>query len=363
MQNNFSCINYKGQKIGTFIIKERVGTNERGYAEWEGVCELCGEKRNFITTQIKSGKTSDCSCVVKKRQEERKKEVLNNDYKITLKDYLWKKVHNSWHLNPDNLPPEIEIKKSREILKGRTINDIQILYPCGFNADRRIMYVCKCFCGNYFLSSHKNLKNGNTKSCDCLRKQRVINSNIDRTDDIIGKTFDLLYVESFAGFEEKNNGKRVSLYNCICTCGRHCVKQGAYLRCGDTKSCGLCNFKSKGEVRTAKILEKNNIPYKAQYRFDDCLSPKGNYLYFDFGILDQNNNLLCLIEYDGEQHYNKNLQGFFTNQYDYIHERDVIKNEYCQNNNIKLYRIRFDENLDERMEEIINGLRCKFNSN
>ena len=46
-----------------------------------------------------------------------------NDYKIVLKDYLWKKVHNSWHLQLENLPPEIEIdtSKGRENLKGKKI--------------------------------------------------------------------------------------------------------------------------------------------------------------------------------------------------------------------------------------------------
>ena len=180
MKKNFSCINYKGQKIGTFIITERIGTNSRGYALWEGICELCGEKRNFITTQIKSNKTKDCLCVVKKRQEEKKKELINNNYEITLKNYLWKKVHNSWHCDPNNLPPEIEIEKTRENLKGTIINNINILYPCGFNTDIRIIYVCKCFCGNYFLSSHKNLKSGITKSCDCLRNKQVVMSNLSR---------------------------------------------------------------------------------------------------------------------------------------------------------------------------------------
>ena len=352
----YPAIDYTGTEIGTFVITKRIGTNDRGYALWEGQCKLCGEKRTYITTQIKAGKNAECNCVIKAKREQKKNEILQNDYKITLKEYLWKKIHNSWHLNPDNLPPEIEIPLRRENLKGQEFNNIQVLYPCGFNADRRIMYVCKCFCGSYFLTNHKNLKNGITKSCDCLRNQRVVETNQERTDDIVGKTFLHLYVESFAGFETKTSGKRVSLYNCICDCGRRCVKQGVYLRYGDTGSCGLCDFKSKGEAQVAKILDENAIIYKPQYYFKDCLSPLDNYLYFDFAILNKDGKVKYLIEFDGEQHYNPNLGGIFDGAYEYIHAHDVIKDNYCKDNNIKLYRIRFDEDVDKRMEEIINGL-------
>jgi hypothetical protein len=62
-------------------------------------------------------------------------------------------------------------------------------------------------------------------------------------------------------------------------------------------------------------------------------------LRFDFGILDDNNNLIYLIEYDGEQHYN--ITGGWSNQehLNNLQQRDKIKNEYCLINNIPLIRI------------------------
>ena len=63
--------------------------------------------------------------------------------------------------------------------------------------------------------------------------------------------------------------------------------------------------------------------------------------YFDFGILDGDNQLKYLIEFDGIQHFFKNNQfgqekeaSFKRNQ-----ERDRVKNDYCIKNNIPLIRI------------------------
>jgi hypothetical protein len=50
------------------------------------------------------------------------------------------------------------------------------------------------------------------------------------------------------------------------------------------------------------------------------------------------------IEYDGEQHFRENniwgKESFVRTK-----KHDKIKNEYCDKNNIRLIRIRFDENV------------------
>lgn len=44
------------------------------------------------------------------------------------------------------------------------------------------------------------------------------------------------------------------------------------------------------------ILDKNNIYYELEKKFDTCISPTGNLLSFDFYLPTEN----ILIEYDGE---------------------------------------------------------------
>ena len=86
-----------------------------------------------------------------------------------------------------------------------------------------------------------------------------------------------------------------------------------------------------------KILNKYNVDFKSQYKFNDCKSKRE--LPFDFYIT----NLNIVIEYDGIQHYRiikyfNGLDGFITTK---IH--DVIKTKYCKDNNIKLIRIPYWE--------------------
>ena len=67
------------------------------------------------------------------------------------------------------------------------------------------------------------------------------------------------------------------------------------------------------------------------------------YLLFDFAIFDKNNNLLCLIEYQGDIHF-KSTGGWNT-QESLIErqKRDLIKRQYCKKNNIRLIEILYTD--------------------
>ena len=113
----------------------------------------------------------------------------------------------------------------------------------------------------------------------------------------------------------------------------------------DGHGCPECNHKkSKGEKQIKCYLEENNIKYKEQIKFKDCLNIK--HLSFDFYLSDHN---IC-IEFDGEQHYK--IVEYFGGEKEYQKRilRDKIKNEYCLNNNIHLLRIRFDENIEDILD-------------
>lgn len=117
------------------------------------------------------------------------------------------------------------------------------------------------------------------------------------------------------------------------------------------RGCPVCN-NSKGELRISEILTMNNINYKQQYVFND-LKHK-SHLRFDFAIFDNNDKIKYLIEYNGEQHYtfkklfHRNYDSFLVNQY-----RDKIKMEYCIDKNIKLYVIRYDDDINLKMSIIL----------
>lgn len=108
--------------------------------------------------------------------------------------------------------------------------------------------------------------------------------------------------------------------------------------------CPKCKKISKGEKKILYFLESNNIKYKFQKKFNNCKNQ--NYLIFDFYLPEYN---ICL-EYDGEQHF-KPIK-YWGGEKGYLEriENDKIKNDFCKNNNIKLIRIRYDENVEEILE-------------
>ena len=75
-------------------------------------------------------------------------------------------------------------------------------------------------------------------------------------------------------------------------------------------------------------------------------------LRFDFS-LEFRGKVVCLIEYQGEQHYKPvdmfgGQEGFLLRQ-----KHDKMKALYCVRNNIPLFYIRYDEDLGKAMEGII----------
>lgn len=114
------------------------------------------------------------------------------------------------------------------------------------------------------------------------------------------------------------------------------------LKRGDTLSCG-CLKSSFGEQQIEKILKDKKLSYKKEFMFPDLLSENKVPLRFDFAIFNENNELSYLIEYDGEQHYLNKTDKIWTDNLQNRQIRDKIKNQYCLDNNIDLYRIPYWE--------------------
>lgn len=85
------------------------------------------------------------------------------------------------------------------------------------------------------------------------------------------------------------------------------------------------------------LLDELNIPYEQQVYFKD-LKYK-SYLYFDFGIYNDNNELLYLIEFQGRQHYKVPDCWGGEGALKENQKRDQLKREYCLKNNISLIEI------------------------
>ena len=107
-------------------------------------------------------------------------------------------------------------------------------------------------------------------------------------------------------------------------------------------SCKKCN-KSKGENNIDLYLKERNISFDREKTFKKCKFKK--VLPFDFYLIEFN---IC-IEYDGEQHY-KSIKFYGGEKnFELRKIKDNIKTNFCKDNDIKLIRIRYDENIEEKL--------------
>ena len=154
-------------------------------------------------------------------------------------------------------------------------------------------------------------------------KETVIKktSEINMTGQKIGK-WTVLYKT------EKRNAGGIIYWHCQCECGQEKDVLGTSLRQGKSLSCGNHTNISKGNTKISELLDEANIPYEIEKKFSTCKDKKE--LPFDFYV-----NNKYLIEYDGEQHFKKDS----VFDYEYTHSHDLIKSQWCKENNIPLIRI------------------------
>lgn len=231
-------------------------------------------------------------------------------------------------------------------LLGQRFGKLVVISKSESKNDRGYWH-CKCDCGNECDVNTNLLTSGHTQSCGCLHKEIQHQRREDLTGIKFGKLTPLYPIIS-------NKGDKQTYWHCKCDCGNECDVQTGHLKDGLTRSCGCT--KSFQEENIIKLLKDNNISFQYQYSFNDFKQYK-----FDFYINNQ-----YIIEFDGKQHFlwydtSWNNKENVTN----THNRDLIKNQYCFNNNIPIIRIPYDKEYDikDLQLETTNFLLTKDNEN
>lgn len=275
-------------------------------AYWDCQC-ICGKVITVNGSQLRNGRKVSCGCIKRKLNDD----IIQQRFGkliVLERDYTYAKKH----------------KVSKETS----------------------YYTCQCDCGKITTVSRKNLINGHTQSCGCLIKEKIFETNTtDLTNKKVGK---LLVLER----TEQKIPHGGYLWKCQCDCGNVTYVSTDKLVSNHTQSCGC--LRSKGEQLITKILTENNILYKKEYSFPDLVSELNIRLRFDYAILNPDNSIKILIEYDGQQH--DALGIFWGNSNEEQLKHDIQKNLYCKVNNIPLLRISWREynkiNYNYLMEEI-----------
>lgn len=224
---------------------------------------------------------------------------------------------------------------------GQIINNVLIkgIDPNSGGAGKHKKWICVCpYCQNTFTAQSNHIKEKVLYSCKNCKNHYGF-------ENLIGQTFGYLYVK-----ERLYDIKTGTKYLCICKCGNQHIVDGRHLKSGSVKSCGC--LKSSYEDLIAKILDDNKIKYEKQKYFKNCKDEK--ILPFDFYIPELN----LLIEMQGEQHFKAvsfwgGEEGLIKRQY-----HDKIKKDFCKNSGYNLLEIKYNEDIEQKInEEIVWLLR------
>ena len=266
-------------------------------------------------------------------------------------------------MNNINYPINRNSKAARKDYTGQKIGYIEVLkYIERYEDGKEIReYECYCnACGLKKIIPHNTLRiakshatsEGKIPSCGCQKSKGVKLWNAANKKDLTGKTFGSLYVIGPDKIVDVGSSKKKrQSWKCRCVCGSIIYVTTGDLISGNTKSCGCVLSQAESEI--ANILTINHISFLREYSYPDLTTNKGNPLRFDFAIMDKNNCVICLIEYQGEQHY-RNFGWFGHLQRE---ETDEKKKKYCKNKHIKLFEIPYTHNISEDMDNILRYIQ------
>lgn len=169
-------IDLTGQKFGKLTVVERVGSR-KGSVTWRCTCE-CGGEAIVTSNCLRTGSTKTCGC------------------------------------------------SKRFIEVGETYGRLTVLERLNERTNsKRILYLCKCSCGNTVKRTVTNILGTKVPSCGCVQHEVKIG--------MVGKRFGRWTVIERASKEVKG-----VYWLCRCDCGTERVVNGRMLRTGCSVSCG-----------------------------------------------------------------------------------------------------------------------------
>ena len=299
-RKHFEDIGYKYTKrYDEFYVKAKE-LNNSSRANINVTCDYCG---NNYTTQynilydgrLKYKKDCCSKCAVLKASETSRQKRADK--------YI-------------NMALEICVKEGYELITSKEdYVDVKmgIVFMCSKHGLQTMMldnFIRGCRC---YLCGRENVS---------LKKKKDIKEIKANAKDECGSI--ILNPEEYIGINERN-------LKVLCSCGK--IYTTSYLnftKYGVVKCHSCASVESSGEKEIRNILEKLNVNFVQEKRFNDCRDKKP--LPFDFYLPDYN----LIIEFDGQHHFSP-IRGE-ENFYKTI-THDDIKNKYCKDNNIDILRI------------------------
>lgn len=316
---------YSGQKIGRVTV-DSFNRTENGKSYWNCICD-CGNRFIKRIDSLLAMKRPSCGC--------------------------WDKEFKS-RKRPDFHSSFIDIAGQHQ-KEGRLTALYRLPNKYGKSGSQSTMWQVRCDCGKEFALQSHNFIAESTKSCGCYAKEITVKTHLI---DLTGKKFGKWTVLRRSKNRTFPNGQQAPTWLCECECGTIREVFGLALRNGESYSCG-CIGPSKGEFRITEWFSHHHIVFEHEKQFSDLVSKKGYPLRFDFCVPDCDGNVCCLIEFQGEQHYIPQATGFGDQQREVT---DKQKREYCIKHSYPLFEIKYDENIESRLFDIMFHELCVYDN-
>lgn len=205
------------------------------------------------------------------------------------------------------------------------------------NSTKKVEILCREH-GSFYISPAHHLIGQGCPSCSGVKKKTLIEF-ISISNRRHNNKYD------YSSVNYINNRIKVKII---------CKKHGEFLQSPKDhmrgRGCSLCNI-SSGESMIENVLKSLNISYIREYKFDDCVSVNNIKLPFDFYLPKYK----IVIEYDGRQHYEVVDKFGGYKSYISLVNNDSIKNKWCDDNGIKLVRIKWN-NVENNMNYLFGLL-------
>lgn len=136
-------------------------------------------------------------------------------------------------------------------LSNQRFGRLTVLEITGQRYHGNVCWRCECECGQQIVVPGNRLRSGHTKSCGCI--------SCDNRD-LLGQRFGRLVVVEQVERPEGRTTKGL-WWKCECDCGNTHVVVGAWLRNGNTQSCGCLQREqaSKASRLPAGVSAKNRL--------------------------------------------------------------------------------------------------------
>ena len=244
-----------------------------------------------------------------------------------------------------SLTKEEFVEKAKEVHGGNRFDYSKVEYK---NCNTKVIIICNA-CGKEMIQSPRSHTQGNgCENCHRKNQRMGIEEYIRRSKEIHGEdTFDYSFVEYV------NNSTKVKI-------GCKKYGHGFWMQTPNNNLCGygcpLCRSKKEGEVK--ELLSKYFKDWiiishkKIWHTYKDYNHKR----YCDFWL--EKNGIRIIVEYDGEQHYKPIQFGGISlkkaeKEFKHTQLKDALDAEFCEENNIILYRIKYDEDKELSVKRLL----------